>query len=55
MLVQYKAAFKQVQGEEFPNVEAFMNKYRLDAPAAVERYTGDFECLGLVYVLCVQD
>ena len=37
LLVQFKAAFKQVQGEEFPTVEAFMTKYRLDAPAAVER------------------
>ena len=37
LLVQYKAAFKQVQGDEFPTVEAFMAKYRLDAPAAVER------------------
>ena len=28
LLVQYKQAFKQVQGEEFPTVEAFMAKYR---------------------------
>ena len=27
----------QVQGEEFPTVETFMAKYRLDAPAALER------------------
>jgi hypothetical protein len=27
----------QVQGEEFPTVEKFMAKYRLDAPAALER------------------
>jgi hypothetical protein len=26
-----------VQGEEFPTVERFMAKYRLDAPAALER------------------
>ena len=27
LLVQYKAAFKQVQNDEFPNVENFMKKY----------------------------
>ncbi|CAB4064382.1 VPS28 [Lepeophtheirus salmonis] len=37
LLVQYKAAFKQVQGDEFPSVESFMSKYRLDCPAALER------------------
>ena len=36
LLVQYKAAFKQVQSE-FPTIEAFMAKYRLDCPAALER------------------
>jgi len=41
LLVQYKAAFKQVQGEEFPTVETFMAKYRLDAPAALERIKED--------------
>lgn len=41
LLVQYKQAFKQVQGEEFPTVEAFMAKYRLDAPAALERIKED--------------
>ena len=41
LLVQYKQAFKQVQGEEFPSVEAFMAKYRLDAPAALERIKED--------------
>ena len=29
LLVQYKAAFKQVQGEEFPSVEVFMKKFRV--------------------------
>lgn len=29
LLVQYKAAFKQVQGDEFPNVEVFVKKYRV--------------------------
>jgi len=41
LLVQYKAAFKQVQGEEFPTLESFMTKYRLDAPAALERIKED--------------
>ncbi|KAG6443662.1 vacuolar protein sorting-associated protein 28 homolog [Manduca sexta] len=37
LLVQYKVAFKQVQGDEFPNIDAFVAKYRLDCPAALER------------------
>lgn len=41
LLVQYKAAFKQVQGDEFPTVEAFMRKCRLDCPAALERIKED--------------
>ena len=28
LLVQYKAAFRQVQGREFPDVETFMRKFR---------------------------
>ena len=41
LLVQFKAAFKMVQSEEFPNVESFVNKYRLDCPAALERIRED--------------
>ncbi|KAE8751947.1 hypothetical protein FOCC_FOCC001424 [Frankliniella occidentalis] len=41
LLVQYKAAFKQVHGDEFPNIEAFVKKYRLDCPAALERIKED--------------
>ncbi|ELU06418.1 hypothetical protein CAPTEDRAFT_155234 [Capitella teleta] len=41
LLVQYKAAFKQVQGEEFPSIEAFVKKCRLDCPAALERIKED--------------
>ncbi|XP_067121109.1 vacuolar protein sorting-associated protein 28 homolog isoform X1 [Centruroides vittatus] len=41
LLVQYKAAFKQVQGDEFPTVESFMKKFRLDCPAAMERIRED--------------
>lgn len=40
LLVQYKAAFKQVQ-KDFPTVEAFMKTYRLDCPAALERIKED--------------
>jgi ESCRT-I complex subunit VPS28 len=42
LLVQYKAAFKMVQSvEEFPTVESFVQKYRLDCPAALERIRED--------------
>ncbi|XP_026316528.1 vacuolar protein sorting-associated protein 28 homolog [Hyposmocoma kahamanoa] len=37
LLVQYRVAFKQVQGDEFPTIEAFVSKFRLDCPAALER------------------
>lgn len=29
LLMQYKVAFKQVQGDEFPNIEAFITKFRV--------------------------
>merc|ERR1711942_452038 len=41
LLVQYKAAFKMVQSDEFPTVESFVKKYRLDCPAAMERIRED--------------
>ncbi|CAH1111382.1 unnamed protein product [Psylliodes chrysocephalus] len=41
LLVQYKAAFRQVKGDEFPTVDAFVKKYRLDCPAALERIIED--------------
>jgi len=41
LLVQFKAAFRQVQGDEFPTVEKFVKKYRLDCPAALERIKED--------------
>jgi len=47
-LVQYKVAFKQVQCDEFPSVETFVKKFRLDCPAALERiliYTFAFICI----------
>ncbi|XP_028157006.1 vacuolar protein sorting-associated protein 28 homolog [Ostrinia nubilalis] len=37
LLVQYRVAFKQVQGDDCPTIEAFVTKYRLDCPAALER------------------
>ncbi|CAD5114322.1 unnamed protein product [Dimorphilus gyrociliatus] len=41
LLVQNKAAFKQVKCEEFPNVESFMKSMRLNCPAALERIKED--------------
>ncbi|XP_018325041.1 vacuolar protein sorting-associated protein 28 homolog [Agrilus planipennis] len=41
LLVQYKAAFKQVKSDEFPTVDVFVRKYRLDCPAALERIRED--------------
>jgi len=41
LLVQYKAAFKQVQSDRYPTVEAFVTEYRLDCPAALERIKED--------------
>ncbi|XP_037948655.1 vacuolar protein sorting-associated protein 28 homolog [Teleopsis dalmanni] len=40
-LVQYKVAFKQVQCDEFPTVDTFVKKFRLDCPAALERIRED--------------
>ncbi|GFO17224.1 vacuolar protein sorting-associated protein 28 [Plakobranchus ocellatus] len=40
LLVQYKAAFKQVQSD-FPTIEEFMKKYRLDCSAALETIRED--------------
>jgi ESCRT-I complex subunit VPS28 len=40
LLTQYKAAFKQVQ-DEYPNIEAFMKKFRFDCPIALERIRED--------------
>ena len=41
LLVQYKAAFRQVRGDEFPDVETFCRLYRLDCPAALDRIRED--------------
>lgn len=40
LLCQYKAAFNQVR-HEYPNVESFMTKYKLDCPLAMERIRED--------------
>ncbi|KAI0213874.1 Vacuolar protein sorting-associated protein 28-like [Lamellibrachia satsuma] len=37
LLVQYKAAFQQVQGNEYPTLESFVTKNKLNCPAAMER------------------
>lgn len=29
LLVQYRVAFKQVQGEDLPNIDAFVSKFRV--------------------------
>ncbi|XP_063218364.1 vacuolar protein sorting-associated protein 28 homolog [Bacillus rossius redtenbacheri] len=41
LLVQCKAAFKHVQGSEFPTIDAFVKKFRLDCPGALERIKED--------------
>lgn len=30
LLVQYRAAFKQIQGDEFPTIDAFVKKFRVN-------------------------
>ncbi|XP_014090770.1 vacuolar protein sorting-associated protein 28 homolog [Bactrocera oleae] len=40
-LVQYKVAFKQVQCDEYPSIDSFVKKFRLDCPAALERIRED--------------
>ncbi|XP_078063401.1 vacuolar protein sorting-associated protein 28 homolog isoform X1 [Mustelus asterias] len=41
LLVQYKAAFKQVQGSDITTIDEFCRKYRLDCPLAMERIKED--------------
>nr|XP_060644289.1 vacuolar protein sorting-associated protein 28 homolog [Anolis sagrei ordinatus] len=41
LLVQYKAAFKQVQGLEINSIDDFCHKIRLDYPLAMERIKED--------------
>ncbi|XP_014608891.1 PREDICTED: uncharacterized protein LOC106789307 isoform X2 [Polistes canadensis] len=41
LLVQYRAAFKQVQSEQFPTIDVFARAFRLDCPAALERIKED--------------
>lgn len=40
-LVQFKVAFKQVQNDDYPTVDSFVKKFRLDCPAALERIKED--------------
>ncbi|KAL6437752.1 hypothetical protein ACFW04_004253 [Cataglyphis niger] len=41
LLVQYRAAFKQVQSDQFPTIDSFTRAFRLDCPAALERIKED--------------
>ncbi|XP_043474692.1 uncharacterized protein LOC122506523 [Leptopilina heterotoma] len=41
LLVQYRAAFKQVQSDQYPTIDAFARAFRLDCPAALERIKED--------------
>ncbi|XP_059497008.1 vacuolar protein sorting-associated protein 28 homolog isoform X2 [Stegostoma tigrinum] len=41
LLVQYKAAFKQVQGSDISTIDEFCRRYRLDCPLAMERIRED--------------
>ncbi|XP_043546915.1 vacuolar protein sorting-associated protein 28 homolog isoform X3 [Chiloscyllium plagiosum] len=41
LLVQYKAAFKQVQGSDISTIDEFCRRYRLDCPLAMERIKED--------------
>ncbi|NXW84647.1 VPS28 protein, partial [Alopecoenas beccarii] len=41
LLVQFKAALKQVQGSEISSIDDFCRKFRLDCPLAMERIKED--------------
>ncbi|XP_072911362.1 vacuolar protein sorting-associated protein 28 homolog [Hemitrygon akajei] len=41
LLVQYKAAFRQVQGADITSIDEFCRRYRLDCPLAMERIKED--------------
>ncbi|XP_058802314.1 uncharacterized protein LOC131670611 [Phymastichus coffea] len=41
LLVQYRAAFKQVQSDQYPTIDAFARAFKLDCPAALERIKED--------------
>ncbi|XP_040552083.1 LOW QUALITY PROTEIN: vacuolar protein sorting-associated protein 28 homolog isoform X1 [Gallus gallus] len=41
LLVQFKAALKQVQGPELSSIDDFCRKFRLDCPLAMERIRED--------------
>lgn len=41
LLVQYKAAFRQVQGADLASIDEFCRRYRLDCPLAMERIKED--------------
>ncbi|XP_010166254.2 vacuolar protein sorting-associated protein 28 homolog, partial [Antrostomus carolinensis] len=41
LLVQFKAALKQVQGSEISSIDDFCRRFRLDCPLAMERIKED--------------
>ncbi|PAA55968.1 hypothetical protein BOX15_Mlig009314g1, partial [Macrostomum lignano] len=41
LIVQYKAAFRQVQCDEYPDLETFVARYRMNCPAAISRIKED--------------
>ncbi|XP_010156136.1 PREDICTED: vacuolar protein sorting-associated protein 28 homolog, partial [Eurypyga helias] len=41
LLVQFKAALKQVQGSDISSIDDFCRKFRLDCPLAMERIKED--------------
>ena len=41
LLAQYKSAFRQVKSDDYPDVETFCRKYKLECPAALERIRED--------------
>lgn len=45
LLVQYRVAFKQVQADEFPNIEAFVAKYRVSLMLCCLSSKVDIYCL----------
>jgi hypothetical protein len=47
LLVQYKAAFNQVQGDEFPTIETFVKKYRVRTNKGMVR--SDMSKLALIF------
>lgn len=51
LLVQYKVAFKQVHADEFPNIEAFVAKYRVSGIlTSLCIYKYDTNCVNILII-----